>query len=70
MDVITWLQAHIDQILLIGTSIVTTASAIAAVTTTPADDTFVGKLYKILDILALNFGKAKEEPGEADKEEK
>jgi hypothetical protein len=41
--------------------IVTVASAIAAVTPTPKDDKFIGKLYKIIDVCALNIGKAKEE---------
>ena len=41
--------------------IVTVASAIAAVTPTPKDDKFIGKLYKIVDVCALNIGKAKEE---------
>jgi hypothetical protein len=29
-------------------------------TPTPADDTFVGKMYKVVDWLALNIGKAKD----------
>jgi hypothetical protein len=41
--------------------IVTIASAIAALTPTPKDDKFIGKLYKIIDVCALNIGKAKEE---------
>ncbi len=40
--------------------IVTAASAIAATTPTPRDDQIVGKLYKIVDLLAINVGKAKE----------
>lgn len=39
--------------------IITTASAIAAVTPTPKDDQLIGKLYKIIDLLAINFGYAK-----------
>jgi len=42
------------------TIIVTVASLIAASTPTPKDDVWVGKLYKFLDLLALNIGKAKE----------
>ena len=37
------------------------ASIIAALTPTPADDVFVGKLYKILDWFAIKVGKAKEQ---------
>ena len=64
MDFITWLQTHFDQLLVVLTSIVTAASVIAAITPTPADDTAVGKLYKIIDTLALNFGRAKDLPAE------
>ena len=46
---------------LIGTvtMIVTVASLIAASTPTPKDDVWIGKLYKFIDLLALNIGKAK-----------
>jgi hypothetical protein len=60
MKALLWLSAHADQIIAALTSIVTGASAIAALTPTPKDDTFVGKLYKIIDFLALNIGKAKD----------
>ena len=42
------------------TIIVTVASLIAASTPTPIDDKWIGKLYKLLDLLALNIGKAKD----------
>ena len=42
------------------TMIVTAASLIAASTPTPKDDIWIGKLYKLVDLLALNNGKAKE----------
>jgi len=42
------------------TMIVTIASLVAASTPTPKDDVWIGKLYKFIDIIALNFGKAKE----------
>tara|TARA_Y100000114_G_scaffold5995_1_gene4846 strand:- start:845 stop:1033 length:189 start_codon:yes stop_codon:yes gene_type:complete len=41
------------------TSIVCAASLIAAITPTPKDDELLGKLYKGIEILALNIGKAK-----------
>lgn len=44
----------------IAALVVSAASAIAAVTPTPKDDAIIGKLYKIIDILALNFGYAKQ----------
>jgi len=40
---------------------VTVASLIAASTPTPKDDIWIGKLYKFIDLLALNIGKAKEQ---------
>ena len=35
-------------------------SAIAATTPTPVDDKLWAKCYKVIDVLALNIGKAKE----------
>ena len=48
------------MIALIISVVVTVASAIAAVTPTPKDDKWIGKLYKIVDVCALNIGKAKD----------
>ena len=36
------------------------ASAFAALTPTPAGNSFIGKMYKVVDWLALNIGKAKD----------
>ena len=47
---------------LIISAIVFIASAIAAITPTPKDDILIGKLYKIIDVCALNTGKAKDKP--------
>ena len=54
MDIISYL-----------TMAVTVASAIAATTPTPKDDVLVGKLYKFVDLLAINIGKAKQEAKES-----
>ena len=43
----------------IATALVALASAIAAVTPTQTDDNWVGKGQKLLDLVALNIGKAK-----------
>jgi len=48
----------------IATAVVTVSSLIAASTPTPKDDVWIGKLYKLIDLLALNIGKAKNKPGE------
>ena len=45
-------------------AIISGASIIAAVTKTPKDDVWIGKLYKIVDICALNIGKAKMKAGD------
>ncbi len=44
----------------IVTLIVTVASIVAASTPTPKDDEWIGKLYKMVDLLAINIGKAKD----------
>ena len=48
------------------TIIVTVASFIAASTPTPKDDVWIGKLYKLVDLLALNIGKAKQQTPNGD----
>jgi len=47
------------------TMIVTVASLVAASTPTPKDDVWIGKLYKFIDLLALNVGRSKQKPGES-----
>lgn len=41
-------------------AVIALASAIAAITPTPAEGSTLGKVYKIIDLLALNVGKAKD----------
>ena len=47
------------------TMIVTVASLVAASTPTPKDDVWIGTLYKLIDLLAINVGKSKQKPGES-----
>jgi hypothetical protein len=49
-----------DVIITTVTGIITIASIIVAGTRTPDPDTILGKLYKVVEIAALNFGKAKD----------
>ena len=49
-----------EQLFGIVTAVIAAASAIAALTPTPKDDTIVGKAYKLIDWLALNVFKAKD----------
>jgi hypothetical protein len=48
------------SIISVVTTIVTVASLIAASTPTPKDDEWIAKLYKFVDLLAINIGKAKQ----------
>ena len=59
-EIITYLVSNVDSIVAALTAIVAAASAVAALTPTPTDDSFAGKAYKIVDWLALNVGKAKD----------
>ena len=45
----------------IVTAVIALASAIAAATPTPKEGTVLAKLYFIIDFLALNIGKAKDD---------
>lgn len=59
MEFLNWIVANWDIIGQILTGIVTTASAVAAVTPKPKSG--VGKsLYGVIDALALNVGRAKD----------
>lgn len=42
------------------TAVVALASAVSAVTPTPKEDSFLAKVYKIVDFCAINIGKAKQ----------
>lgn len=43
-------------------AVVVAAKGVVALTPTPADDKIVGKLYKILEMVALVVGKTKDKP--------
>lgn len=49
-----------NDLLNIITAVIALASAIAAVTPTPAPGSFLAKLYALIDFAALNIGKAKD----------
>tara|TARA_A100000172_G_scaffold75829_1_gene58869 strand:- start:3908 stop:4114 length:207 start_codon:yes stop_codon:yes gene_type:complete len=50
----------IMNLISIVTTVVTVASIVAASTPTPKDDEIVAKIYKFIDLLAINIGKAKD----------
>ena len=56
----SWILEHKEALIGILTGVVAVASAVAALTPTPKDDTWVGRIYKVIDLLALNVGKAKD----------
>lgn len=43
-------------------ALVAGASAVTALTPTPRDDTAIGKIYQLLELIALNIGRAKDVP--------
>ena len=43
-----------------ATAIISACAIIAAVTPTPKDDSVIAKIYRVIDLLAVNIGKAKE----------
>ena len=55
-----FIQTLLDWLLADPSHLVSAASALAAMTPTPAANTLAGKLYQIVDILALNFLHAKD----------
>lgn len=48
-----------DPVVNIITAVVALASAICAVTPTPKPGSLRAKIYKVIEVLALNIGKAK-----------
>ena len=60
MQIISYFLDNASSIVQALTAVVTACSLIAALTPTPKDDGLVKWAYKILDLLALNVGKAKD----------
>ena len=59
-EIISYLVTNVDSIMFAVSAVVAAASAVAALTPTPKDDSIVAKAYKVLDWVALNVGKAKD----------
>ena len=57
---INYILENKEDLFGVVTAIIAAASAIAALTPTPKDDTIIGKAYKVIDWLALNVIKAKD----------
>jgi hypothetical protein len=54
-----WLIENFTQIMAALSSIIAAASAIAALTPSPKDDSLVARIRQLVDILALNIGHAR-----------
>ena len=59
MDIDT-LQTLLGSYWIYATAITTIASAICSMTPTPKEGTMMAKVYKIIDLAAINIGKAKD----------
>lgn len=57
--IISYIVDNADKIIFAATSVVTAASAVAALTPSPKDDGIVLVIRKIINWLALNVGNAK-----------
>jgi hypothetical protein len=53
-------MAKLNEYIEVALAIHAAASAICALTKTPADDKIIGKFYKLIEIAALVIGRAKE----------
>jgi hypothetical protein len=51
---------HLAKYIEVALAIHALASAFCALTPTPSDDKFVGKVYKVIETLALLVGRAKQ----------
>tara|TARA_R110001632_G_scaffold171476_1_gene290660 strand:+ start:92 stop:277 length:186 start_codon:yes stop_codon:yes gene_type:complete len=60
ISIINYILDNGEALLNAATALVAACSAIAALTPTPSDDGIVRKLYKVIDFLALNIGRAKQ----------
>lgn len=60
ISIINYILDNGEALLNAATALVAACSAIAALTPTPTDDGIVRKLYKVIDFLALNIGRAKQ----------
>jgi hypothetical protein len=58
--IITYILDNTQELLAAISMVIAACSAIAALTPTPVDDGVVKKLYKVVDFLALNIGRAKQ----------
>ncbi|MGE4259204.1 MAG: hypothetical protein AB7F19_07670 [Candidatus Babeliales bacterium] len=56
---IDWIMTHLNDIITWATAVVTGASALAAATPTPKDDSALASIKKVINWFALNVANAK-----------
>ncbi|MEL6793165.1 MAG: hypothetical protein AAFP78_06910 [Pseudomonadota bacterium] len=61
-DAISCAVAWVPRILETAFALIAAASAVAALTPTPRDDEWIASAYRLVDMLALNIGYAKQTP--------
>lgn len=54
------IMEHLSRYLEVALAVHAAASAICALTPTPSDDKFIGKVYKLIEVCALVIGRAKQ----------
>jgi hypothetical protein len=60
-EIITFVSPYLENPWVnLATAVVALASAIAAVTPTPKEGSAWAKIYKVIDLLSINIGKAKD----------
>ena len=57
---LNWIMANSDQLIKLGSEVIAAAAIVTNLTPTPKDDTVLGKIYKVVDFVAMNSGKAKQ----------
>jgi len=60
VEALQFVLAHWDAIALAVTSAISVASLVTAATPTPAPDTWLGRVYRVVEVIGLVVGKAKE----------
>ncbi len=65
MDLFSWILSHWVSLVATAGSVCMAASAITALTDTPRDDLWVARVYRVIEVLAMVTGKAKDVPGQS-----
>ena len=60
MEWLTWITENWELVVGVLIAAHALAKAITMLTPTPTDDEWVAKIYKWIDVLALNWGKTKQ----------